>query len=518
VNAADRGSRWLSPTPLASGSRLVPYALPAIVWLALTLPTIAQGDYAADSAWYSAIGLQAWRTGDLWTLMGPPDQPYFNKPPLVFWIHGLVLWLAGPSVWAARLPTVFAGVVCVLLTVRLARAFLDRQAACASGLVLALTYEFFRRSFEISLDVWQLVFMLAGTTAATAILRQDNDLAVHASPRSRFGPALAAGACFGLALLCKPFVALAGLVLVASWLMVERVPGIVRFISISIGGALLVALPWHASMIWIHGGLEGEFVKHYFGAEVAARAAGEITASALWTKPWWFYLEQLATTGWPWLVLALLGTLDLALGKLRPAARPLARFALIWLLGWLIILSIFPDRRDRYAVVLHPALALLAASWLDSKLTFARFAPRTPRWILATSALISAGLLIATLAGARIHRAQDRQWADSFAILRSEGWPGGPSTPALWAASLAPHRSARLYLEFGRWAKPTRTRWNDLVIDPARDMNPGDLLIYHRRDGWQPGHGEPSIWTSKDLVLRRFTGTWHPTPTHDPGD
>lgn len=515
MNAEQRATR------LALNARAVPYALPAILWLALTLPTIGQGDYAADSAWYSAIGLQAWRTGELWTLMGPPGQPYFNKPPLPFWIHGLILWLLGPSVWAARLPTVIAGLCCVLLTVRLTRAFVDRYTASAAGLVLALTYEFFRRSFEISLDIWQLVFMLGAVTLLTRdaydaqTSTHANEPTAQATGFSRRSSLLAAGACLGLALLCKPMVALIAIPFIGVWWIAEHrsraLPGLVLVLL----GALIVAAPWHLSMISIHG---GEFTKQYFGAEVAARAAGEITASTLWNKPWWFYLEQLITTGWAWLALAALGTLDLALGKLRPAARPLARLGLIWFIGWLLVLSIFPDRRDRYAVVLHPSLALLAAVWLDSKMAFARIAPRSPRWIIAGSVAVGMGLMIATLAGARIHRNVDRQWPELFAFLRAQGWPDDARTPALWAAGFAPHRSARIYLEFGQWATPTRNRWNDLVVDPARAFKPGDLLIYHRRDGWTPGPDEPLLWQSQDLEVRQYHGTWAPTATHDPGD
>ena len=54
------------------------YLIPALVLLAVTLPHLGQGDLRGDAGWYSAIGLQAWRTGDLWTLYGEPGQPYFN--------------------------------------------------------------------------------------------------------------------------------------------------------------------------------------------------------------------------------------------------------------------------------------------------------------------------------------------------------------------------------------------------------------------------------------------------------
>ena len=60
------------------------YVLPAILFLAVTLPHLGQGDFRGDAGWYSAIGVQAWRTGKLWTLWGEPGLPYFNKPPMAY--------------------------------------------------------------------------------------------------------------------------------------------------------------------------------------------------------------------------------------------------------------------------------------------------------------------------------------------------------------------------------------------------------------------------------------------------
>ena len=81
------------------------WLIPIVVLFCVTLPHFGQGDWMrTDGAWYGAIGVQAWRTGELWTLQAEPGTPYFNKPPLVFWIHGLVLHTLGVGAWQARLP------------------------------------------------------------------------------------------------------------------------------------------------------------------------------------------------------------------------------------------------------------------------------------------------------------------------------------------------------------------------------------------------------------------------------
>jgi 4-amino-4-deoxy-L-arabinose transferase-like glycosyltransferase len=515
------------------------YAVPALVWLAITLPSITQGDHGADSAWYTAIGVQAWRTGELWTLWGPPEQPYFNKPPIAFWIHGLVAWILGPGIWQARLPAVIAGLASVVLCVRLARGYLSPSAAATAGVFLALTYEFFRRSFEVSLDLWQLVFLLA---ACAAISPGSAGWPEQGRTGTRWRP-LAAGACLGLALLCKPLVALLAIPILVVWTHAERTTTVPRSGASAtdsrrtthtlgrtapvglamLAGAIAVSLPWHLSMLWLHGGLVGEFARQYFGAEGAARAAGEITAGALWSKPWWFYLGQLAATGWPWLALALLGGLDLALARLRPSARPLARLALVWVVVWLVVLSIFPDRRDRYAVVLHPAIALLGACWLDGKHAFVARAGRSARVVLAIAAVVGATLLIAVASGARLHRTVDPQWPALIERLRGVRGgrePNSGDAPRVWAAGLSPERGARIYLALGWWPTPTHNRWNQLVIDPSRDLRSGDWLLYHRRDGWRPGPGEREIWRERDLTITSLEpgAAWTPVPSLDPGE
>lgn len=507
------------------------YALPMLSWLAITLPTIGQGDYGSDSAWYTAIGVQAWRTGELWTLWGPPGQAYFNKPPMAFWVHGLFAWVLGPGVWQARLPSVIAGLMCVMLTVRLARGFVSGSSACAAGLVLAFTYEFFRRSLEVSLDVWQLMFMLAACVAVGGM----GPSIVRGGGASR-GRWLAAGACVGLALLCKPLMALLAVPLLALWRVREarranqepesqtregsRQPHIaVSFAGacvLMLIGALVVAGPWHVSMLMLH----QDFAGQYFGAEVAARAAGDVTAGPQWTKPWWFYLEQLGTTGWPWLALALLGGLDLVLAKLRPGARPLARWAVLWALVWLVVLSVFPDRRDRYAVVVHPALSVLAACWLDSKRAYAWRGRGLCNMATLVAMGAGAALLVVMVSGGRVHRRVDAQWPALIAMLREGVPPGENGTPRVWAAGLAPDRGARVYLEFGWWPKPTRDRWQRLVIEPSRDVRPGDWLIYHRRDGWLPGAGEREVWRERDLTITTLEpgAAWSPVRVVDPGE
>ena len=57
-----------------------PWVIPLILLLSVTLPHLAGGDWQrGDSGWYTAIGVQAFRTGEFWTLMGEPGQQWIES-------------------------------------------------------------------------------------------------------------------------------------------------------------------------------------------------------------------------------------------------------------------------------------------------------------------------------------------------------------------------------------------------------------------------------------------------------
>ncbi|MEM0982626.1 MAG: glycosyltransferase family 39 protein [Planctomycetota bacterium] len=328
--------RWLSVRA---------YLIPLAVLLCVTLPHLDQGDWRTDTARYAAVGLQAWDTGEFADLYHAPGEHYFKKPPLGMWIHGLALHVFGVDLVIARLPTVLAAAVCVLATVWLVRAVHGRGVALGAGLALALSYEFFRRVREVSLDMWQLAFMLI---AAGFLLR--------ALIRGGVWRAVLGGVFVGLALMTKPLVGLLVPVMLGGWALASGNAKRAWLGGVAAVVGVLVALPWHGLMIARHG---DAFIDVYFKGEIADRAAGEIV-----TEPWWYYLGMLAQTGWPWLAFAVVGMVWLVKsGRLgRSASGPW--LAVIWTVCWLVLLSVFPDKRPRYLMPALVGLAWLAGAFL----------------------------------------------------------------------------------------------------------------------------------------------------------
>ncbi|MEZ6318984.1 MAG: glycosyltransferase family 39 protein [Phycisphaerales bacterium] len=240
------------------------YVAPAVYFLVLTLPHLGQGGFRTDTGRYAAVGLQMWRTGEFWTPYLQPDTAYFSKPPLVLWIHGAVLRALGVGVWQARVPSVVAGLGCVLVTVAIARRYANRTRALAVGVALATTLEFFRRTKEISIDMWQALFLLGAVWCVS--------VAVTGGRRYARWFALA-GVGVGLALMCKPIAALLAVPILGVWMVGAGEWRRVGWLGLTVVVALLVAGPWHVCMAVVHG---SAFTGRYFGDEVADRAAGEI--------------------------------------------------------------------------------------------------------------------------------------------------------------------------------------------------------------------------------------------------
>lgn len=421
------------------------YALPVCLLLAVTLPHLGQGDFRSETAHYGAIGQQCWTSpAPFWTLHEHPAVPYFNKPPLVFWIHGLFLHLFGINLPAARLPSILAAAGCILFTVGLARRRLGRATAVATGVILALSYEYFRRTREISLDFWQLFFMLGSLWFWMA-----------ASPRRRTQVCLS-GLFLGLALLCKPLMALMLplILLLWSFMGVPRRAVKPGDFGLLLGTALLVALPWHLAMAERYG---GEFIHQYFGREVADRLHGLRNR-----EPAWYYLVEIGRTYWPWMLLFISGVICRARRGVSSRHARILGAALVWVAAWILALSLFPDKRPRYALPLYPMMALIAGygaallPWRGIRRWYRKGLP-------ATTALIIVAGSAAALLPLRVQAPPD----PSLAALTE--WAQRQNPARVYSAAMTASDESMIYLKAGYWPTPLR-----LHPQPPRDS----LLIY----------------------------------------
>lgn len=482
--------------------RWAPALIPAAILLAFWIPGANQGGWRVDTGLYAAIARLAYQNGQLLD-MHTGDQPYFNKPPLAFLIHGAFLHLFGPHLWAARLPSLIAAIACALVTVRAAWLLSGPRVALVTGLVLATTVEYFRFTRAISLDMWQALWLMCAIwIAAEALARRSGRLL------TLIGLPLA------LALLTKQMVALGALPILALWLMWI---GKARMALWLIPAALLslaLAAPWHIFMTLRY---PGEFLPQYFGTQAIGRATG----ASFDREPWWLYLDILARTYWPWLPIA---AIALFLAIFRPPldrrnehadtgsfpSSAAERLCALWSIAWLIALTIFAGKAARYAIVLYPCLAWISAIWITRRSPRFVLVPirAAERW-LPPAALATSIVLV--IIGVRIQGAASQHWLDASRELESRG------NPDLWASPESAMRwtASNIYLDSGKWPRTVRIdpdlqRDIGLQYNPSRAGNPqpGDLMLFSTETRLQPRLQDELVWKSGRLALVRIVGEW----------
>jgi 4-amino-4-deoxy-L-arabinose transferase-like glycosyltransferase len=278
----------------------------------------------------------------------------------------------------ARLPSIVAAMGVLIFSMLSLRNLGSKTEAMLSGIVLATTYEFFRRTREISLDLWQLCFIMVVVWLITKAIREN-----------RHGPILFSGIPLGLALLCKPLVALLILPIFVVWLVLSKRSGLIGWLGLALTIGLLIAAPWHVYMYETFG---HRFTDLYFGREIMERAQRSDQPSSIF-----FYLKENALTYWPWLIgLVYAGYLAAAKPEFRKESTPLT-FGFVWVLTWLVALSLFADRKPNYGLPLYPMLSWIVASGLARIPVFdaGSWVERHFRWIAASlvAALVLAALL-----------------------------------------------------------------------------------------------------------------------------
>jgi 4-amino-4-deoxy-L-arabinose transferase-like glycosyltransferase len=430
---------------------------PLLVLLATWIPGAAQGWYRTDSHYYAGIALQAWSgTWHDFFHLRAGETIYLNKPPLVFWIHGLFLRTLGTDVWVGRLPSLLAALGCVLFLTLLIRNWINWRAALFAGIILATSMEFFRYTKAISLDLWMTLFMLAAVASVARALRTDRPKLL-----------IAAGIFTGLGLLCKPFVALLALLLALAWGLTtinkSKRSSLTLWSLASIFSAIAIALPWHIAMHHTYGTL---FTNIYITQQSLERASES-------SEPWYYYFQHALAEGFiPWVIVFVGAILWLVARKFRPLpnhAKHILFFWMLWLIIWLLALALFGGKSTRYSIPLFPALAAICAIYLTSEFTGSKFQRVTH---LAATWLGPIAIFCATIIALlplTIHKPQDPIWKDltkkqasgTLIITSPSAWPWGSHT----------------YLLGGTWAKPIEPPTDPTFASPFSVEQPHNIIL-----------------------------------------
>ncbi|MCA9220196.1 MAG: glycosyltransferase family 39 protein, partial [Planctomycetales bacterium] len=234
--------------------------------------------FEPDETRYAQISLEMYESGD-WIVPTFRGEPFFDKPPLLYWLTTAAYSTFGVHEWTARLPSACAAFLTVMLLFVWGRRLLGDTAAWCGAAVLLLSAGFPVAGRFVVLDAL-LTCCVAATFLATA------NACIH-HRRSWLWFAVA-GVTLALGVLTKGPLAMVLCLppLIAyGWLYQRRDLIDLRVAALMVVPTLVMALPW---FIAITGG-EDEFAGHFFWKHNLVRFFNAFDHQ----EPWWFYLPVL---------------------------------------------------------------------------------------------------------------------------------------------------------------------------------------------------------------------------------
>ena len=340
-----------------------------------------------ESAYVESV--REMRDSGEWLVPRLYGQPILDKPILIYWVIGASFRLFGENPFAARLPSVLAGVALLFVLRRLGTLLLgSARAGLLSALILASSLEF------VLLGRAAVTDMLLTLFCTLAILLNLERLWAGGSKHLP----LAAAACMGLAVLTKGPVGLVigtlalGACLAGSgewrWKQLSELRPLA---SLAVFSA--VALPWYAVVVMRRPDLLKGFV---LGGNL-----GRFMRAEHRPQPPLYYIVVLVIGFLPWSSF-LPGSMGRALAAWKSGdTRRRLLVPTLWLLALMAFFTLAASKLPSYILPVLPAAAILAAEPLSSWMEPIDGTRRTR----GTGALV----LLVILAGAMVFFAMGQQ-------------------------------------------------------------------------------------------------------------
>jgi 4-amino-4-deoxy-L-arabinose transferase-like glycosyltransferase len=297
------------------------------------------------------IAREMWEGGD-WLVPRSGGLPYFEKPPLHYWLTALAFAAFGTHAWSARLVPVLAAGLTVLVTHGWGRRVLGPWPALFGALVLTLSPAFSLLGRTVLPDNLLLLFIVGSWAAAHLAL---------CGPGLRWPLWLASAALCGMGILTKGPTALLLVVPPVLVLSLRNRSGRPVWRGWAAYGTLVaaVALPWYLAVAL----REPEFAERFLWRGNVLRFVRAYDHQ----QPWWFYLPVVFGGMMPWSLLwpavgQYLGSRDPRLA----AARPTGLGFLLGCAGWcLLFYSAAGCKLPHYIAPALAPLSLLTGACLD---------------------------------------------------------------------------------------------------------------------------------------------------------
>lgn len=317
-----------------------------------------------------------------------------TKPPLYNWLAAMPSLAMGPTLTAAKIPSLLAAALVVWVTATLAREAFGPAAAAGAAVALVLSSLFSRLLWFARTDMLLTATLVAALLAAWRVRRREGG-AQPADAREPDGGgarrwrALFHGATAAGLLTKGPIGLLFPLLIAFAWHRRERERReLARALRPFAGSlvAIAVFLAWFAIAIVAEPGVWDSMV----GSELLDRFRGPGSTKAHEVRPFWYYVPHLLARFAPWSLLALVGAF--AWRRAERTERALIELAAVWIAGIVVVFSFVPAKRPERLFPISPAVALLAG-WTLAQFESGRLSTFLRRAGGAIVALVHAGVI-----------------------------------------------------------------------------------------------------------------------------
>ncbi|MDP2089869.1 MAG: glycosyltransferase family 39 protein [Flavobacteriaceae bacterium] len=274
-------------------------------------------------------------TYDNWLLTTMNLEPRYEKPPLPTWLSALTGMLFGfKNMLAMRAPAALSGVFLVLMLYYLSVSLLkDKKQAFINALIVATSFYIIFIARDGSWDVFTHAFMLGAIWFLFQFFESDEH---------RWKNSLMAAVLIGLSFLSKGPIGMFSLLtpfLVAYAIIFKFINFKQKWWPITIGVLVVILISsWWPLYIYFS---DTNTVELIADKEMAARSNRHV-------RPWYHYWSFPVQTG----IWAIPAIISLMYPYLKSRVENLKgyQFTLIWTLVGVVLLSIVPEKKERYLV------------------------------------------------------------------------------------------------------------------------------------------------------------------------
>ena len=347
-----------------------PSLVEKIAWAVVIVVTLAVcyfsnlgaiGFVGPDEPRYAWIARAMAESGD-WVTPRLYGKPWFEKPPLYYWMAGASFKMFGVGEVTARLPSALCALYATLALAWLALRFYGEETARWLLLLLPTSVGMIGFSHAAATDMPFSAMLTIAMVCAAVILGLTRNESTPILPHTPWLALFLFGFFLGLAVLAKgpAAIVLTGGGVIFWALFTKRWRDAFRLLHpVAIASFCLTALPWYI----LCAGRNPDFFRVFI---IEHNFKRYLTPEFQHIQPFWYYVPVILVELLPWSLIGVGAFLGWCLGKSRFDISEKTSFVSSWALFCVVFFSVSQSKLPGYILPAFPAFVLLASIALSS--------------------------------------------------------------------------------------------------------------------------------------------------------